>query len=69
MKGFVYIIRSKHTDDVYYGSTKKALKRRFSGHKSSYKTGKNDTQSFLIMKYADAYIELVEEVEYEDKKD
>jgi hypothetical protein len=74
MKGYIYIIRSKLTDDIYYGSTKEPLKSRFSKHKSQYKAfnrdgSQNYLASFDILKYADACIELVEEIEFEDKKE
>jgi hypothetical protein len=73
MKGFIYIIRSKLTDDVYYGSTKKNIFTRMIEHQTHYKRhikdgSKNYCYSFKIIQFADAYIQLVEEVEYEDKK-
>ena len=57
----IYCIKSNETDDVYIGSTCGLLKRRFYEHKKTYKNknSKNIT-SKLIMKYSDAYIELVE---------
>jgi len=66
--GKVYIIRSYKTNKVYIGSTaKKYLSDRFSAHNSLYKRylreGKGYTLSFEILKYEDAYIELLENVE------
>jgi predicted GIY-YIG superfamily endonuclease len=73
MLGFIYIIRSQHTDDVYYGSTTKDLTKRLLQHRYDYKKWLNKTtnytSSFSIIKYDDAYIELVEEVNFENKKE
>ncbi len=72
MNGFVYIIRSHQTDKVYYGSTKQMLCKRMANHKLAYKRllcGKGNayTTSFEILKFDDAYIELIEEVKYLNK--
>jgi hypothetical protein len=73
MKGFIYVIKSKQTTDVYYGSTKKKLNIRLNEHKSGYRghlKGKYPyTTSYEIIQYDDAFIELVEIVEYEDKEE
>ena len=73
MKGFIYIIRSHQTDDVYYGSTTQMLCKRMASHRACYKLwldGKYScVSSFDILKYGDAYIELVEEVKYENKQE
>ena len=73
MKGKIYIIRSHLTDDVYYGSTtQKYLSSRFGDHKANYKCYLNEnyhyTTSFDIIKFGDAYIELVEEINFETKE-
>ena len=52
--GKIYSIRSHQTDKIYIGSTTQSLSQRFSNHKSL------DCSSREIMKYDDAYIELVE---------
>jgi len=73
MIGAIYIIRSKCTDEVYYGSTKQPLSIRLNNHRQQYKQylkGKsNHCKSYDILKFADACIELVEEVTYENKKE
>lgn len=73
MKGFIYIIRSHQTDDVYYGSTTQMLCKRMSGHRKNYKLwldgSYGNNTSFEIIKYNDAYIELVEEVEFQNKQE
>jgi hypothetical protein len=73
MKGLVYMIRSKSSELVYYGSTlQKMLSNRMASHRTSYKrwlAGKcNGCTSFQILVLGDAYIELVEEVEVETKQ-
>ena len=65
--GKIYTIRSYETELIYVGSTtEKRLSARFSKHKASYKiyskSGKNYTTACEILKYSDAYIELVREV-------
>jgi hypothetical protein len=59
----IYCIRSFKTDDIYIGSTTQPLCKRMVEHRLKYKgwlkgTKKNCT-SFEIMKYGDAYIELI----------
>jgi hypothetical protein len=70
--GEIYIIRSKETPDVYYGSTKQHIEVRLNNHKQLYKKYLKDKigycRSYDILKYSDAYIESVEIVEYENKK-
>jgi hypothetical protein len=73
MKGFIYVIRSKQTTDVYYGSTKQILDMRLSDHQSNYRRyliGKyHYVTSYEIIQHDDAIIELVETIDYEDKKE
>lgn len=69
----IYIIRSKQTDDVYYGSTTQILSTRLSGHRADYKKYLNNTMhyitSFEVIKYEDATIEIVEEVDDANRKE
>jgi len=65
MIGRVYAIRSHQTTDFYIGSTISKLNVRMSGHNKDYKIKKNYITSFEILKYEDAYIELIEEGEFE----
>jgi len=63
----IYTIRSHQTDKFYIGSTtQKYLCRRFDNHKSNYhlflNNKRNYTSSFDILKFEDAYIELLEYV-------
>jgi hypothetical protein len=74
MKGFIYIIRSHQTDDVYYGSTTRMLCIRMAEHRRDYKnwlkgTRKYNNSSFNIIQYDDAYIELVDEIEFSNKQE
>ena len=73
MKGSIYIIRSFQTDDVYYGSTTQMLCKRMASHRQDSKCWLNDTghyiSSFDILHYDDAYIELVEEIEFQNKQE
>lgn len=62
--GKVYVIRSHQTDKIYIGSsTQKYLSNRLACHKQDYKNylnGKgNNVSSYEIVKYPDAYIEIL----------
>ena len=72
MRGYVYAIRSLSDPTlVYYGSTKEQLSRRMAEHRArhrSFLAGKyHFVTSFRVLEAGDAYIELVEIVEYEEK--
>ena len=71
--GRIYKLISSHTNLVYYGSTSHSLSQRWSRHKSAYKqflAGKgNKITSFELMKYDDAQIQLIEEVEFSSKQE
>lgn len=62
----IYIIKSKHTNMVYIGSTRRPLKTRFTHHKTAYKKWLDGTYPYVtafdILKHDDAYIELLETV-------
>lgn len=71
-KGQIYSIRSYQTDDIYIGSTCDNLRKRFSSHKSQYKANlkdkNNNISCFKILKYDDAYIELIEDYPCDNKQ-
>jgi len=67
-RGQIYSIRSHQTDLIYIGSTIQPLHKRFYEHKSGFKTEINYT-SKEIMKYDDAYIELIEDFPCNSKKE
>jgi hypothetical protein len=52
--GKIYAIRSHQTEQIYIGSTTQTLTKRLSKHKTQ------NCSSKLILQYADAYIELIE---------
>lgn len=59
--GKIYKIISDETTEIYIGSTaRKTLAERMCNHKSSFKTGNNETRASKILKYEDAKIILVE---------
>jgi len=65
MIGRIYKITSPSTDKIYIGSTKNTLNRRFRQHKDRSST----CSSTEIINYGDAQIELLEEMEYQDRKE
>lgn len=71
-KGKIYILRSLKTDNVYVGSTVQTLNDRISGHRTDYRRhleGKKQyLSSFEIMKYNDAFIELIKDFPCENIK-
>jgi len=72
MIGRIYCLRSHQTPQCYIGSTTQILCRRFSNHKTDYKSylaGKieHSITSFEILQFDDAYIELIEETKFESK--
>jgi hypothetical protein len=71
--GKIYIIKSNETDEFYIGSTCSTLKDRFckhkSAHKSAYKSSKKHFTASKILKYSDAYIELLEDFPCKLKKE
>ncbi len=72
IEGKIYMIKSKNTDKVYIGSTRKKLKRRLSVHKCGYKRYCNGSRkycsSYEVLKHGDYYIELLREVIVETKE-
>jgi len=71
--GKIYVIKSKETNEVYIGSTCNTLLNRFSSHKSAYKRKLKgeifkSSCSYKILKYVDAYIELIELCPCETKR-
>ena len=70
-KSMIYTIRSPHTERYYIGSTIQKLCKRFSDHNINYKDYLDEKHhfvtSFKILELGDAYIELLEEYECENK--
>ena len=71
--GKIYKIYSQQTNKIYIGSTTKLLLQRFLRHKKDYRLYNNGkfhfVTSFHILEYDDCNIELIEEVEFDDKKE
>jgi len=69
--GRIYIIRSSCTSDVYIGSTDKTLRRRLQIHESNFRTHLNEKYtyctSYELICQDDYWIELLEEIQYDDK--
>jgi hypothetical protein len=69
--GRVFTIRSHQTTDIYIGSTKQILCKRMSDHWRDYRRYLNKNikylTSFELLKFADAYIELIYEGEFESQ--
>lgn len=67
----IYAIRSHQTDLIYIGSTCSPLSKRLYEHKRHYKRYLNQRYNFVtsfeILKFEDAYIELLEECPCENK--
>ena len=66
--GYVYAVRSYQTEDIYIGSTFGTLRHRLYDHRKKFEAFSNGKQrtfrtSGFIVKYEDAYIELVEKYE------
>jgi len=70
--GKIYTIRSHQTDDIYIGSTTQPLSERFRDHKKKFKYWKDgrgdNVSSYQIIKYDDAYIELLEDYDCERRE-
>ena len=65
----IYAIRSSQTQLIYIGSTYNTLIKRFIGHKSDHKTREGFCTSTELLKYDDAYIELIENFPCNSKKE
>ena len=70
-KSMIYTIRSPATDKYYIGSTTQKLCKRFGDHKVKYKLYLDKKHhfvtSFKILELGDAYIELLEEINCDNK--
>ena len=64
LQGKIYKLVSNQTSDIYIGSTKNTLARRFKKHQSDYNTDITKRQyrkAFELLKYDDVRIELIED--------
>ena len=72
--GFIYCIKSPNTDKIYIGATFNNIHKRFYCHKAQYKAFLKDSNynccsSKDILKYGSAYIELIKEVQVNNRKE
>lgn len=68
--GKIYCIKSKQTPLMYIGSTCDILSKRMGSHKARYKKDKSETHTVnKILKYSDAWIELIEDYPCESKRE
>ena len=69
--GYTYALRSYQTDDIYIGSTLGTLRQRLYKHKWDLKRYNNGTYhyvtSYEIVKYDDAFIEMIDKYENVNK--
>ena len=71
-KSIIYTIRSPHSDKYYIGSTTQILCKRLSDHTVDYKrhlngTCPNITSSYKILELGGAYIEMLKEINCENR--
>ena len=69
--GYTYALRSYQTDDIYIGSTLGTLRQRLYKHKQNLKQFNNGkyhyVTSYEIVKYDDAFIEMIDKYENVNK--
>ena len=69
--GYTYAVRSYQTDDIYIGSTLGTLRQRLYKHKNDLKRYNNGkfhyVTSYEIVKYDDAFIEMIDKYENVNK--
>ena len=69
--GYTYAVRSYQTDDIYVGSTLGTLRQRLYRHKNDLKQFNNGkyhyVTSYEIVKYDDAFIEMIEKYDNVNK--
>ena len=68
--GRVYKLTDKNDTYSYIGSTTLDVKRRYQIHRTKFRCGINDSQSFKLMELMgeDLKYEVLEEVEFDDVK-
>ena len=69
--GRVYIIRSTCTSDVYIGSTDETLRKRLLYHERHFRSHLNEKMNYVtsyeLICQDDYWIELLEEIQFNDK--
>jgi hypothetical protein len=64
--GYIYKIINDNTNDIYIGSSKYKINKRFSVHKNNHKNGNKATSSYKIFEGVNPKILLIEEFKYRD---
>jgi len=69
----IYVIKSNQTNKIYIGSTTGTISKRHTDHKYDYRRYLNNEfryiTSFEIIKYNDSYIEILEKIKCNNKKE
>ena len=69
----IYQIRSHQTEKVYVGSTCQKLSSRMASHRANYKCYLKNKYHYMtafeIIKFGDAYIELIKKIPCKDKEE
>jgi len=63
--GYIYSLTCNNPNLIYYGSTTKKLKYRLTGHKAL----SNTCESKILFNWGNVKINLLEEIEFEDKQE
>ena len=66
--GYIYSLTCCNRYLVYYGSTTRPLNERLASHKHDVYRNRN-VSSKILFEWGDVKINMIEEIEYEDKKD
>jgi len=66
--GYIYSLTCSNPNLIYYGSTTQPLNERLSHHKTDFKINKS-VSSKILFEWGDVKINMLEEIEYEDKKE
>ena len=74
MTSLIYVLKSDLTDKIYIGSTTQCIVKRYKSHLNDYKRYLNNKSSkyltsFEILKYPDHYIDLLEFLKTDNKKE
>ena len=74
MTSLIYVLKSNSTDKIYVGSTTNCIVKRYKSHLNDYKRYLNNKSSkyltsFEILKYDNHYIDLLEFLTTDNKKE
>ena len=73
MTSLIYVLKSDSTDKIYIGSTTNCIVKRYKTHLSDYKRYLKNHNKYLtsyeILKFDDHYIDLIEFLKTDDRKE